>query len=381
MPRYAHIVGWGKYTPPNILTNEDLAKTVDTTDKWIREMTGIQQRHIVSSKETTAMMGLHAAREAIEVADVNPNDIDLVIVATATPEYIFPATACLIQDALGASRAGAYDLEAGCSGFVYALATAAAIIRSGMYNTILVVGSETLSRVVDWTDRATCVLFGDGAGALVLRASDEPGGVMASVLGSDGSGGELLIVPGGGSKHPAGTDTVLAKMHTIKMNGREVYRFATRVMASASRQVVEQAGWPLEEIDLFIPHQANRRIIDSAAKSLKLSPDKVFVNVERYGNTSAASIPIALCEAIEAGKVKQGDHLVLVGFGAGLTWGSCAIEWSAAKQGATPPQRAAVSRLRYTWSGLKSVAGRLSRRIDAGVSRAIDTLERKPNKE
>jgi 3-oxoacyl-[acyl-carrier-protein] synthase III len=381
MPRYAHIVGWGKYIPPNILTNEDLAKTVDTSDKWIREMTGIQQRHIVSSKETTAMMGLHAAREAIEVADVNPNDIDLVIVATATPEYIFPATACLIQDALGASRAGAYDLEAGCSGFVYALATAAAIIRSGMYNTILVVGSETLSRVVDWTDRATCVLFGDGAGALVLRASDEPGGVMASVLGSDGSGGELLIVPGGGSKHPAGTDTILAKMHTIKMNGREVYRFATRVMASASRQVVEQAGWQLEEIDLFIPHQANRRIIDSAAKSLKLSPDKVFVNVERYGNTSAASIPIALCEAIDAGKIKQGDHLVLVGFGAGLTWGSCAIEWSAAKQGATPPQRAAVSRLRYTWSGLKSVAGRLSRRIDAGVSRAIDTLERKPNKE
>jgi 3-oxoacyl-[acyl-carrier-protein] synthase-3 len=380
MPRYAHIVGWGKYTPPNILTNDDLAKTVDTTDKWIREMTGIQQRHIVSSKETTAMMGLHAAREAIEVADVNPNDIDLVIVATATPEYVFPATACLIQDALGASRAGAYDLEAGCSGFVYALATAAAIIRGGMYDTILIVGSETLSRVVDWTDRATCVLFGDGAGALVLRASEEPGGVMASILGSDGSGGELLIVPGGGSKHPAGTDTVLAKMHTIKMNGREVYRFATRVMASASRQVVEQAGWPLEEIDLFIPHQANRRIIDSAAKALKLSPEKVFVNVERYGNTSAASIPIALCEAIDAGKVKPGDHLVLVGFGAGLTWGSCAIEWSAAKHGATPPRRAAVSRLRYAWSGLKSLAWRFSRRIDAGVSRAIDTLERRPDK-
>ncbi len=381
MPRYAHIVGWGKYTPPNILTNEDLAKTVDTTDKWIREMTGIQQRHIVSSKETTAMMALHAAREAIEVGDVNPNDIDLVIVATATPEYVFPATACLIQDALGASRAGAYDLEAGCSGFVYALATAAGMIRGGMYNTILVVGAETLSRVVDWTDRATCVLFGDGAGALVLRASDEPGGVMASILGSDGSGGELLIVPGGGSKHPAGPDTVLTKMHTIKMNGREVYRFATRVMASASRQVVEQAGWPLEGIDLFIPHQANRRIIDSAAKSLKLSPEKVFVNVEHYGNTSAASIPIALCEAIDAGRVKPGDHLVLVGFGAGLTWGSCAIEWSAAKPGQMPRQRAAVSRLRYTWSGLKSLGGRFSRRIDAGVSRVIDRLERKPDKD
>ena len=378
MPRYAHIVGWGKYAPPNILTNADLAKTVETTDEWIRDRTGIRQRHIASSKETTAMMGLHAAREAIEVADVSPNDIELVIVATATPEYVFPATACLIQDALGASRAGAYDLEAGCSGFVYALATAAGIIRGGMYNTILVVGSETLSRVVDWNDRATCVLFGDGAGALVLRGSDEPGGVMASILGSDGSGGELLIVPGGGSKYPAGPDTVLAKMHTIKMNGREVYRFATRVMVSATRQVVEQAGWPLDEIDLFIPHQANRRIIDSAAKTLKLSPDKVFVNVEQYGNTSAASIPIALCEAIDAGRVNPGNHLVMVGFGAGLTWASCAIQWSAARPGALPAQRVAVSRLRYAWSGVKSVGWRLSRRIDAGVSRFIDRLERKP---
>ena len=381
MPRYAHIVGWGKYTPPNILTNADLAKTVDTTDEWIRDRTGIQQRHIASTKESTAMMGLHAAREAIQVADVNPNDIDLVIVATVTPEYVFPATACLIQDALGASRAGAYDLEAGCSGFVYALATAAGMIRGGMYKTILVIGAETLSRVVDWTDRATCVLFGDGAGALVLRGSDEPGGVMASILGSDGSGGELLIVPGGGSKHPAGADTVLSKMHTISMNGREVYRFATRVMVSASRQVVEQAGWRLDEIDLFIPHQANQRIIDSAAKTLKLPSDKVFANVAHYGNTSAASIPIALCEAIDAGRVNPGDHLVMVGFGAGLTWASCAIQWSATRPGATPPRRAAVSRMRYAWSGVKSIAWRLSRRIDAGVGGLIDTLERKPRKE
>ena len=380
MPRYAHIVGWGKYTPPNILTNDDLSKTVDTNDEWIRDRTGIQQRHIASAKETTAMMGLYAAREAIEVADVSPNDIDLVIVATVTPEYVFPATACLIQDALGASHAGAYDLEAGCSGFVYALSTAAGMIRGGMYNTILIVGSETLSRVVDWTDRATCILFGDGAGAMVLRGSDEPGGVMASILGSDGSGGELLILPGGGSKHPAGTDTVLAKMHTIAMNGREVYRFATRVMVSASRQVAEQAGWPLEEIDLFIPHQANQRIIDSAAKTLKLSPNKVFANVERYGNTSAASIPIALCEAVDGGRVKPGDRIVMVGFGAGLTWASCAIQWSASRPGALPPQRVAVSRLRYAWSGVKSIAWRMSRRIDAGVSKAIDTLERKPNK-
>ncbi|MDE3091380.1 MAG: ketoacyl-ACP synthase III [Chloroflexota bacterium] len=381
MARYAHIIGWGKYVPPNILTNDDLAKTVDTTDKWIREMTGIAQRHIASAKESTALLAVHAAREAIEVADVNPHDIDLVIVATATPEYMFPATACLVQDALGAERAGAFDLEAGCSGFMYALTSAAAMIRSEMYNTILVVGAETLSRVVDWNDRATCVLFGDGAGAVVLRGSDEPGGVLASILGSDGSGGELLMVPGGGSKHPTGPDTVLSKMHTIKMSGREVYRFATRVMASASRQVAEQAGWSLDKIDLFIPHQANVRIIDSAARALRLPPEKVFVNLDRYGNTSAASIPIALCEAIAAGKIKPGDHLVMVGFGAGLTWASCAIEWSASKPGALAPPRAAVSRLRYGWSGVKSIAARASRHVDAAVSRLIDAVEKKPPEE
>jgi 3-oxoacyl-[acyl-carrier-protein] synthase-3 len=379
--RFAHIIGWGKYVPPNILTNEDLAKTVDTTDQWIRERTGIGQRHIASSKESTAMMATHAAREAIETADLNPTEIDLVIVATATPEYIFPATACLVQDAIGADRAAAYDLEAGCSGFVYALATGAGLIRGGMYDTVLVVGSETLSRIVDWNDRGTCVLFGDGAGAVVLQGSDEPGGVLASVLGSDGSGGELLIVPGGGSKHPADAETVLSKMHTIKMNGREVYRFATRVLAQASRQAAERAGWPLETIDLFIPHQANVRIIDSAAKALKLPPEKVFVNLEKYGNTSAASIPIALCEAVEAGRLNPGDHLMMVGFGAGLTWGSCAVEWSAVKRGARTPQKMAVSRLRYLWSNLKSVGWRLLRRIDGLVSKVIDVIERKPPKE
>lgn len=377
MSKYAHIIGWGKYVPPNILTNDDLAKTVDTTDEWIRSMTGIQQRHIASSKESTALLAVHAARQAIESADVNPQDIDLVIVATASPEYVFPATACLVQNAIGAEHAGAYDLEAGCSGFVYALSAASAMIRSEMYNTILVVGAETLSRIVDWNDRATCVLFGDGAGAVVLRGSDQPGGVLSTVLGADGSGGELLIVPGGGSKAPAGPETVLSKMHYIKMNGREVYRFATRVMAFASKQAVERAGWKLDEIDLFLPHQANQRIIDSAAKSLNLPPDKVFVNLGEYGNTSAASIPIALCEAIDAGRIKPGDHLVMVGFGAGLTWAACAIEWTTTKPGAIPIQRAATSRLRFAWSGVKSMGWRLSRHIDALVSKAIDTMERK----
>jgi 3-oxoacyl-[acyl-carrier-protein] synthase-3 len=378
MLRYAHIIGWGKYVPPNVVTNDDLAKTVDTTDEWIRERTGIAERHIASPKESTALMAVHAAREAVESADVNPREIELVIVATATPEYPFPATACLVQDAIGAERAGAYDLEAGCSGFVYGLVTATGMIRGGMYDTILVVGAETLSRIVDWSDRATCVLFGDGAGAVVLRGSDEPGGVLTSVLGADGSGGELLMVPGGGSKHPAGPDTVLSKMHYVKMNGREVYRFATRVMVQASKQAVELAGWQLDQIDLFIPHQANVRIIESAAKALKLPPEKVFVNLERYGNTSAASIPIALCEAIDAGKVKPGDHLVMVGFGAGLTWASCAIQWTAPKPGAIPMPRVATSRLRYIWSGIKSMGWRLSRRIDAVVSKTIDVIERKP---
>jgi len=377
MAKYAHIIGWGKYVPPNILTNTDLAKTVDTTDKWIREMTGIEQRHIVSSKESTMVLALNAARQAVENANVNPQEIDLVIVATASPEYPFPATACLVQNALGAEHAGAFDLEAGCSGFVYALATAAGLIRAEMYNTILVVGAETLSRIVDWNDRATCVLFGDGAGAVILRGSAEPGGVMSSVLGSDGSGGELLMVPGGGSKNPAGPETVLSKMHYVKMNGREVYRFATRVMASASKQVVERAGWTLDQIDLFLPHQANKRIIDSAAKALNLPPDKVFVNLQNYGNTSAASIPIALCEALDAGKIKAGDHLVMVGFGAGLTWAACAIEWTAPKPGEIPPARAASSRLRYAWSGFKSLGWRLSRHVDALVSKVIDTVERK----
>lgn len=378
MPRYAHIVGWGKYIPPKVLTNDELAKTVDTSDDWIRERSGILQRHIASPKEGTAMMALHAAREAIEAGDVNPTDIELIIVATASPEYPFPATACLVQDALGAERAGAFDLEAGCSGFVYGLSTAAAMIRSGQYNTILVVGAETLSRVVDWNDRGTCVLFGDGAGAVVLRGSEQPGGVLASVLGSDGSGGELLMIPGGGAKHPAGPDTVTAGMHFIKMNGREVYRFATRVLQQATRQVADKAGWKLDQVDLFIPHQANARIIESASKSLRIPQDKVYVNVGNYGNTSSASIPIALCEAIDCGKIKCGDRLLMVGFGAGLTWAACALEWSADKHGQISPQRQAASWVRYNWFGIRSVLTRVLRRVDANVSRLLEFLERRP---
>ncbi|MGB8646720.1 MAG: beta-ketoacyl-ACP synthase III [Anaerolineae bacterium] len=375
MERYAHIVGWGKYLPTKVLTNDDLAKMVDTNDAWIRERSGISTRHI-ATKETTASMALYAAQEAVENADISPTEIDLVIVATATPEHYFPATACLVQDQLGAENAGAFDLEAGCSGFVYALAVASAMIRSGVHNTVMVIGSETLSRVVDWKDRGTCVLFGDGAGAVLLRGSDTYGGVLSTVLGSDGSGGELLIIPAGGSKYPANLDTVTSNQHTIKMNGREVYRFATRVMAEAAKQVIERAHLPMEEIDLLIPHQANIRIIEYAAKALKLPPEKVFVNLERYGNTSAASIPIALCEAIEAQRVNPGDHIVFVGFGAGLTWAAAAVEWTSPTIAPrASAQKVAQGKLRYTWAQVKSVGHRVFRHIDSGVSHVIDKFE------
>jgi 3-oxoacyl-[acyl-carrier-protein] synthase-3 len=377
--RYAHIIGWGKYAPPNTLTNDELAKRVDTSDAWIRERTGIVERRI-ATKETTATLALYAAQDALEVADIDPKEIDLVIVATSTPEYVFPATASIVQDQLGAENAGAFDLSAACSGFVYALSVGAGMIRSGQHNTVLVIGAETFSRIVNWKDRATCVLFGDGAGALLLRGSPHYGGVLSTVLGSDGSGSELLIVPAGGSKNPASLETVMNNMHTVKMNGREVYRFATRVMVDATKQALQKANVPLEELDMLIPHQANARIIDYAAKSLHLPPEKVFQNVEHYGNTSAASIPIALVEAIEAKRVHPGDHLVMVGFGGGLSWGSCAVQWTIPTvTRPMTPQRAAQSRLRYRWSNFKSFGHRVLRRVDSGVSKVLDRLEGENN--
>jgi 3-oxoacyl-[acyl-carrier-protein] synthase-3 len=364
LARYAQIVGWGMYAPSEILTNDDLANMVDTSDDWIRARTGIVERRIAPPKETTSTMAIRAARAALRVANANPARLDLIIVATATPDYSFPATACLVQDALGATRAGAFDLSAGCTGFVYGLAVGSQMIVSGAYDQVLVIGAETLSRIINWADRNTCVLFGDGAGAVLLQASDVAGGVLSAVLGADGSGGDLLMLPAGGSRHPASVETVGQGLHYIHMNGPEVFRFATRVTARAARQALAEANVNLEDISLFISHQANGRIIQSATKSLKLPPEKVFVNLDRYGNTSAASVPIALCEAIEQGRVKYGDHLVMVSFGAGLTWAAVVVRWGMPLPVPRPSRWRVAWRLaRYLWTTIRSSLRRLGWKI------------------
>ncbi|MFQ6101608.1 MAG: beta-ketoacyl-ACP synthase III [Anaerolineae bacterium] len=362
MTTHAHIVGWGMYVPPRVLTNDDLAQMVDTSDEWIRARTGIAERHIADDSETTASMAIKAAQQALQVAGLEPSQLDLIIVATATPDYSFPATACLVQDALGATRAGAFDLAAGCTGFVYGLSVAANLILVGAYESILVIGAETLSRITDWNDRATCVLFSDGAGAVVLQANGADGGVLSSVLGADGSGGDLLNLPAGGSRDPASHRTVDEGLHYIKMRGREVFRFAVRTMPAATRQVLERAGLTISDLNLLIPHQANQRIIESSAKALGLPPEAVFSNVAWYGNTSAASIPIALCEAVEQGRIQQNDLMVCVGFGAGLTWAAAAVRWSAPLPPAPPSRWEKVwYRLRYRYAALRSLVRRFLR--------------------
>jgi len=362
---HTHVVGWGKYVPRRVLTNDDLSRMVDTSDGWIHARTGIRERHIAEDGETTASMATQAAQQALEVAGLSPVQLDLIVVATATPDYLFPATACLVQDALGATRAVAFDLSAGCSGFVYGLSVAAHLLSADVYQTALVIGAETLSRITDWTDRATCILFGDGAGAVVLRAGENEGGVLATVLGADGSGGDLLRLPAGGSRMPASHRTVAERLHFIQMKGREVFRFAVRAIPTATREVLEEAGLSLADLNLLIPHQANQRIIEAAARSLGLPPEGVYSNLERYGNTSAASIPIALSEAVEEGRIRPGDLVVCVGFGAGLTWGAVAIRWTRPQPAPAPLWRRFLRRLRYNLAALRSWLRRLLRRLAA----------------
>jgi len=326
--RYVRIGGWGKYLPERIMPNSELAELVDTSDEWIRSRTGIRERRIAAPDETTCTLSVRAAQAALERAQVRPEDLDLIIVATCTPDYAsMPATASLVQHALGASHAGAFDLNAVCSGFLYGLATGSQFILSGVHKSVLVIGADVFTRILDWQDRSTCVLFGDGAGAVVLQPSQQPGGLLSFVLGSDGAGACSLYVPAGGSRMPASAETVAERAHYVKMQGRDVFRFATRVVPESVVQALEQAGLTTADVDLFIPHQANTRIIDATARRLKLAPSVVFSNVERYGNTSAASIPVALCEAIDAQRVQVGSTVVLSGFGAGLSWGTAVWKW------------------------------------------------------
>lgn len=363
---YAHITGWGVSIPEPVLTNEDLAKMVDTNDEWIRERTGIRERRIAREDQFTSTLAVDAAIKALKVANLAPTDLDLIIVTSSTPEYIFPATACLVQDQIGATKAGAFDLLAACSGFIYASNMAAQSIRSGSIKNALVIGSETLSRFTNWKDRSTCILFGDGAGAFVLQASDQPGGVLSAVMHSDGSGADSLTLQGGGARYPATETTVAEGKHYIQMDGKAVFRFATRVMGSATKEALELAGLKLEDVDWIIPHQANFRIIETAAKYLKLPLDKFVINVDRYGNTSTASIPIAAVEAIENGKLKSGNKVVFVGFGAGLTWGALVADWTGplpTKKPVHPEQYRLFARLRsWVRRALRFIEGIFFRR-------------------
>lgn len=367
---YAQITGWGMYVPPKVMSNEDLvAEGLDTSDEWITSRTGIKQRHVVSPGEATSDLALRSARQALKVANVSPRDIDLIIVATSTPDHILPSTASIVQDKLGAIKAGALDLNAACSGFVYALIMATGQIEAGRCKRALVIGADVLSVYVDWKDRSTCVLFGDGAGAIVLQAGDEPG-VLSSSMGSDGSGANLLIVQSGGSRTPYSQKGRNAGGQYLAMNGSQVFRFATQIMGKNAEEVIETSGLHSEDIDLFIPHQANLRIIDSAAKRLKLSPEKVFTNVDAYGNTSAASIPMAICEAIAQGRINQGNHIVLTSFGAGLAWASAVVRWGfPPPEGASPANRLRRN-LEYRLTRLNSRVRRLSRRVRTTITRS-----------
>ncbi len=324
--RYAHIIGWGMEVPSQVLSNRDLEAIVDTNDEWIMTRTGIRERRIAEPRETTTSLATRAAQKALDVADVRPSEIDLIIVATATPEHAFPSTASLVQDFLGATNAGAFDLSAACSGFIYGLDMAASKIQTGAITTALVIGAETLSRVTDWTDRGTCILFGDGAGAVVLQGSDAPGGVLNTVLRSDGSGWDLLTLRTMDSQE---LQDGQREPHRIFMDGKGVFRFATRIIGESIKDALEGVGLTPDDLSLVIPHQANERIIQHAAKALKIPAERVYSNIEHYGNTSAASIPIALAEAVEQGRLRPGDILAFVGFGGGLTWGAAVIEWTA----------------------------------------------------
>ncbi len=320
------IIGVGAYLPKKVLSNADLEKMVDTSDEWITTRTGIKERRIVSAQEAASDLSIKAAKSALKDAGLKPQDIDLIILATVTPDMQFPSTACFVQKGLGAIGAVCFDISAACSGFVYAITIAQQFIASGAYKRALVIGAEVLSSVTDWKDRNTCVLFGDGAGAAVL-SEVKSGGILSTYLGSDGTNTDLLMVPGGGSRNPATHKTVDSRLHYVKMQGNELFKLAVNIMVSAAQKALKQAGLNYKDVDCFIPHQANNRILSAVAKRLGIDEDKVYLNIAKYGNTSSASIAIALCEAAKDGKIKKGDIVLLDAFGAGLVWGACVIKW------------------------------------------------------
>jgi 3-oxoacyl-[acyl-carrier-protein] synthase-3 len=316
------LIGIGSHVPERVMSNDEIATMVDTSDEWIAQRTGIHERRIAAASDSSASLGAEAARRARASAGIDAGELDLIVTATASPDYYFPATASLIGERIGAGEVAGYDLSAACTGFIYALAQAYSQIAAGMAETVLVVGTEVFSRLLDWSDRSTCILFGDGAGAVVLRRDDDRHGLRGFELGADGSGALLLSVAAAG--HAADHD----EGPFVQMNGPEVYKFATRVVVDSSLRSLEAAGLGVEDVDVFVPHQANRRIIDHAARRLGLDEAKVFSNVDRYGNTSAGSIPICLDEGWRQGRIRPGDVVLMVGFGGGLAWGSCVMEWT-----------------------------------------------------
>lgn len=361
---YAHITGWGRSIPAKVLTNDDLSHMVDTSDAWIREMTGIHERRIANEHESSASLGADAAFKALKKAGLTPDDVDLIICSSSSPEHIFPSTASLIQDRLGANNAGAYDLSAACSGFIYALQAGAQAIKAGDSKIVLVIGAETLSRFVNWKDRNTCILFGDGAGAFVLQASEVPGGVQKAVIHSDGSGAQYLTIPAGGSALPASEKTFAEGKHFIHMNGKEVFRFATRVIVQSVNEVLGKTAWQIGDLKMIIPHQANRRIIDAAARGLGYPLENFYMNLDKYGNTSTASIPIAATEAAKEGKLKPGDKVAFVGFGAGLTWAAITVVWTGPIN--KPFERHWINADFYRpWSFIRRIIIRVLRKLDA----------------
>ncbi len=325
--RRTKIVGTGSYIPSKILTNADLEKMINTSDEWIRSRTGIEERRIASENEAASDLAYHASLKAIKAAGISPQDLDLIIVATITPDMIFPATACILQKRLGVEEIPAFDLEAACSGFLYNISIASQFIATRVYDTILVVASETLSKITDWQDRNTCVIFADGAGAAILRPSNDSSGIISTYLGADGGGADLVGVPAGGSRKPATLETVRTGQHYMQMKGNELFKRAVKVMVQAVDKVLVKQGLTYEDLDFFIPHQANIRIVQAVAKRIHMNMDKVYINLAKCGNMSAASIAVALDQAVREGKIKKGDKILLTSFGGGLTWASIVLEW------------------------------------------------------